>query len=375
MAFTKTWTSTATAYGTGTNWQYISLRNSAFAWTASGSGTNEYYVRTAANGNPGFAATPPTSNGVYINGSAATKATLGSLAAGNWGYGDNDTLGYSTVYVRLSGGGDPDAQLADHVYFYQIPQAAENVIIPANAGSISSDLDQSAVAINGFTVEKYSSNIGVGTVYPATYLRIDPDAFTFDAINGASYIDIGSAAIPVVVLSTGSAIDGYRGLYLRGSAISTADIRGGSVGIAYLGGESSTVTTLRVLGRSTSVILGSGCALTTLDMYDGEVRVRCSAGVTTINQYGGRVILEGACAATTVNQRGGTFVWNSSGTITTVNGYSGTFDEMQSGTSRTMTNMNAYDEGWSYLYNIEAVTHTNKPTLQKSMRVNFTSAV
>src|SRR5688500_10118354 len=102
MPFTKTWLGTTGDYEEVTNWEKISIRNANFAWTASGSGTNEYYVRTAANGNPGFVATPPTTNGVYISGSAATKGTLGALTAGQWGYGDNDTLGYDTVYVRLS---------------------------------------------------------------------------------------------------------------------------------------------------------------------------------------------------------------------------------------------------------------------------------
>src|SRR5690349_15045576 len=152
MPFTKVYNgagtgATAGDYADSRNWDLISLRTAAFAWTASGSGTNEYYVRTAANGNPGFAATPPTSNGVYINGTSATKGTVGSLSAGTWSYGDNDTLGYSTVYVRLSDGTDPDSKVADYVQFRQIPQATEHVRIPASASSITSNLDQSAVAI------------------------------------------------------------------------------------------------------------------------------------------------------------------------------------------------------------------------------------
>jgi len=41
--------------------------------------------------------------------------TLGSLAAGEYGYGDNDSLGYQTMYVRLTATGDPDSQAADFV--------------------------------------------------------------------------------------------------------------------------------------------------------------------------------------------------------------------------------------------------------------------
>jgi hypothetical protein len=369
MPFTKVWTSTGTAYGTQANWQATSIRTSAYAWTASGSGTNEYYVRTSGGANPGILATPPTSNGVYINGSSATKASLGSLAAGNWGYGDNDALGYSTIYVRLSDGTDPDSKTADYVQFYQIPQATEHVRIPVGAGSISSDLDQSSVAIGDFRVEAgYSGTIGSAT----GYLRIDPDAFSYESI-GTAYIDIGTAAISVSVLATGPGSGvGYRALNLRGSAITTAEIRGGVVGLASLAGETSTLTTLRCLD-SADVVLGAGCAITTAQIYGGKLRLRCSAGVTTLTVYAGEVWLEEACAATTINQYGGTIVWNSSGTIATLNGYGGTFDESQCGTARTLTTTNVYSEGFTHVYNNEAVTHTNKPAPQKSMQASYSA--
>jgi hypothetical protein len=82
-----------------------SLVNTTYKWTASGAGTNEYYCELDGGGDPSLS--EPTQ--VNLGGSSATEGTLGSLAAGTWGYGDNDTLGYSTVYVRLSGGTDPDA--------------------------------------------------------------------------------------------------------------------------------------------------------------------------------------------------------------------------------------------------------------------------
>src|SRR5690606_38969133 len=101
-------------------------------------------------------------------------ASLGSLAASRWGYGDNDTLGYDTIYIRLSDDADPDSKAADYVSFRQIPQTGEDVRIPAGSGSISSNLDQSAVAIAGFYVESgYTGTIGAST----SYLRIDPDVF------------------------------------------------------------------------------------------------------------------------------------------------------------------------------------------------------
>uniref|UniRef100_A0A6M3XNH3 Putative tail tubular protein n=2 Tax=viral metagenome TaxID=1070528 RepID=A0A6M3XNH3_9ZZZZ len=74
-------------------------------WLVSGLGTSEYYiVNTAAF----YSATEP--NAVYINGVAAVKGTLGSLGITQWGWGNNDALGYNTIYIRLSDGADPDTK-------------------------------------------------------------------------------------------------------------------------------------------------------------------------------------------------------------------------------------------------------------------------
>jgi hypothetical protein len=90
-----------------------SLRSAIYAWTASGSGTNEYYLRLLAGTDPGLV--QPGAAEVYINSAVATQGTAGALAAGRWGWGDNDTLGYSTVYVRLADGTDPDGKAADYI--------------------------------------------------------------------------------------------------------------------------------------------------------------------------------------------------------------------------------------------------------------------
>lgn len=90
------------AYHTAT-----SLIDPAYKWTASGSGTDEYYLELDAGGDPSLE--QPYS--VYTDGVEDISAeTLGALTAGQWGYGDNDSLGYSTIYIRLSDGVDPDTK-------------------------------------------------------------------------------------------------------------------------------------------------------------------------------------------------------------------------------------------------------------------------
>jgi hypothetical protein len=367
MPFTNTWIGTTGDYELSTNWQKISARTAAWSWTASGSGTNEYYLRTAANGNPGFQAQPAL---VYLNGTSATEATVGSLAVGQWDYADNDALGYSTLYVRVTGGVDPDTLDADYVEFRQIPRATENVRIPAGSGTISSNLDQSAVAIEGFYVEEgYDGTIGSAT----GYLRIDPNVFEFDSL-GQAYIDVHSANINCIVKNTGNGDEGEYGLNLRGSNIATIDARAGSLGIAPLPGETTTVSTLKVAGKSTVVKVGSGVTLSAVSpMFDGTVHL--FATVTTVTKYGGNVYLHEACAVTTVNDYGiGEFHWGSSGNITTYNARgSGMFNMRASSSARTLTTLNIYSTtSGRIIMNREQVTITNH-TINESVVVSYSA--
>lgn len=76
-------------------------------WTASVGGTNEYYYNQTD--------VPIKPMSVIINGTAATEGTVSSLATGEWGWGNADTLLAPTIYVRLSDETDPDTKAADYV--------------------------------------------------------------------------------------------------------------------------------------------------------------------------------------------------------------------------------------------------------------------
>jgi hypothetical protein len=85
---------------------YKIVKAGTYAWTLSGSGTGEYYFRTAAAADTGLE--PPTN--IYQNNVVMVGGTIGSLAVSQWAWGDNDTLGYNTNYVRLSDSADPDSK-------------------------------------------------------------------------------------------------------------------------------------------------------------------------------------------------------------------------------------------------------------------------
>ena len=66
-----------------------------FKWTVSGS---EKYVEAIAGGDPGITTSPDF---LIIDGRVMTKGTVGALLEEEWGFGDNDGLGYDTVYVKV----------------------------------------------------------------------------------------------------------------------------------------------------------------------------------------------------------------------------------------------------------------------------------
>lgn len=353
MPFTKTKNSTSGDYSSSLVWHLISLRTPAYAWTASGSGTSEYYVRTAANGNPGFVATPPTTNGVYVNGTSATKGTLGSLGAGEWGYGDNDTLGYNTVYYR-SAGVDPDTLAADYVQFRQIPQATENVRFPQDAGNITAGLDQSAVAIEDFIIEEGCSAT-LGTV--TGYLRIGPNKLE-DHGSGQVFIDIAGANITCIINNTASVGDGEFGHNLRGTTAAMLDYRNGRFGFCAQSGEIGGYSALVMHPDAKGVVkIGKGVTTTTSTIIHGGT-VYAHATLTTTLNYGGELWLQEAAGFTTLTMWGGETHYGGSANGTTLNLRGGLFNELAGNATRTIGTVNKYRGSWTINRNKEAVTHT-----------------
>jgi hypothetical protein len=369
--FTKVFGPADGSYSDPLSWLPINVRSAAYTWTASGSGTNEYYLRTAGSADPGFADKPGK---VYIDGAEATEGTAGSLSAGQWDYGDNDTLGYDTLYVRLSDGADPDSKPDGFVKFFQVPQAGEDVRFTPESGDVTDGFDQSGVAIGAFVAEEGNSTAfgrPPDAENQAVYLQINPTSFEFNG-NGIAYIDIGAAAISPTIRDTARAGQGERGLYIKGSAISILNVIGGSVGLAVNAGETATATTVRVMAGSADVALGSGCSITNLHQYGGSVLAHCS--ITTTILYDGTLETREAGTMTTVTQHGGTYIYGSSGNITTFNLHGGTFDETRSGASRTITTANLYRGSYRIMRNKEAVTHTTDAVQDSlTMSVSATS--
>ena len=83
---------------------FTGLVFATYKWTVSAAGTNEYYCELLAGGDPSL----PEPTYVYSPDGLLTLGIIGALSASSYAYGDNDGLGYNTIYVRLASGVDPD---------------------------------------------------------------------------------------------------------------------------------------------------------------------------------------------------------------------------------------------------------------------------
>lgn len=325
-----TWLGTTSAYATASNWTPIGIVNSTYRWTLSGSGTSNYYLELAGGGNPSLS----QPSAVQENGSALTGGTAGALTASQWGWGNVDALGFSTIYVRLAGSSDPDSQAIDYVTYTRIPVSNDDVRFPAGAGDVAGT-DQSAVALASFIVEEgFSEAIASST----TWLRITTSRFEFNGSgSSAAYIDLAASAVSPQVFGTPSGGTGVSGLNLIGSAISTVNCVDGSVGIAQRHQESATVSTVRVIGSQAIVTIGAGVSLTSLYVVQGSAYLRCAA--TTVTTWGGEVRTQETGAITTLNAYGGVVYPNSTGTITTLTVDGAIVEFTTSAVARTVTNL------------------------------------
>ncbi|MHA1225176.1 MAG: hypothetical protein ACTSPV_00370 [Candidatus Hodarchaeales archaeon] len=122
----------------------FNLTGGKYKWIASGGGTDEYYLELLAGGDPSI----DEPAGVLEDGTAMTAGAAGSLAAGEWDYGDNDTLGYNTIYVRLSDGADPDSKFNEYIEaVYNLSDlGGEDYLISADYSSGQRELTYKPIA-------------------------------------------------------------------------------------------------------------------------------------------------------------------------------------------------------------------------------------
>jgi len=325
--------------GTGLNfdsdatWSPISIRSDAFQWTASGSGTDEYYLEASGGGNPStvLSGLVEPAN-VQLAGTAATAGTAGSLAVSSWDWADNDTLGFSTIYVRLGSGlADPDAQVDGYVTFTDSPNANDDVHF---RGSVSIDGgDFSSVELDDIIFEPgFSGTVG-DALNPLKLDMADGDRMEITA-TGVIYLDLGTAACSPKIYRTASASNGAAGVYLVNcSALNDLFITGGTVRL-----EGSSVDDMYISGGAT--VVGDADSTCTNHIHNNGGTVSWRGTGVDIYNDGGTSTVNGSDAWTNVSCSEGTIFYNSTGTVTNAIAVNtGTIDTTNSSAGRTITNI------------------------------------
>lgn len=221
---------TTGAQTNGGGFRWLDLRNSTYSWTLSGGGTNEYYCRTAAGGNPSLTeAKCATTDGTFnLDG----NGTLGSLTAGQWDWGDNDTLGYSTVYVRLDTVADPDTkpvgfvQIGNGGGYDYTQQAAAQLSLTDLASTQASSWLTLTSATGGFTSLMVGNvvRIASGTNFTADWYEItaytNGNTVTVDRACGATGdASAGSGKVGGAFLLGGTLDDEFGDIFVAGHRI------------------------------------------------------------------------------------------------------------------------------------------------------------
>lgn len=147
-----------------------------YEWDQSGSASNEYYLVKLGGGDPDI-----LEGSIYKTNSLLSSGTLGSLAAGEWAAGDNDSLGFDTVYVWMENAEDPDGK--ENGYLQEAPASfgidfmatnSQETAFPVMAADDDNDgmsnQDELLAGTNSkdaasvFSVEMTSSENGVRTI-------------------------------------------------------------------------------------------------------------------------------------------------------------------------------------------------------------------
>ena len=212
-----------------------------------------------------------------------------------------------------------------------VPEASDNVQIPAGSPDITSGLDQSAIALGSVWISSgYTGQIGdISSPYQPEYLQLDCDLFRCDGACTA-YVKFvhSSGTTPAIVSNSASPNTGKYAVNLCSSGNINLDIRGGYVGLAYFIsdtlaavdltvsagvvhiGKNSTSSDVNITGgivdmygdqssatgwtiENGTVNLREWKAPYAINMYNGILNAdHWSTSPSAINVYGGQCVLD-----------------------------------------------------------------------------------
>lgn len=269
------------------------------------------------------------------------------------------------IWIGTDTGNEGDWATAANWSGAAVPTDSDDVIFENSDQDVTEGFAQSAVTLASLTIKaSYTGTIGTD----ASYLAIGATAVNIGQGEGDGSpkikLNTGTVQTALTIYSTATATDDTLGaVQWKGThADNVVTVQSGHLGVAMSGGEAATIATLNVgytTNQSTdsTVWLGSGCTLTTINQTGGELVAQ--SNVTTFTQYGGTSSLEGTMTLGTGTIYGGTCYYRSNGTCTTlvVTG-GGVVDYSRNARARTVTNADVYS-GATVLDPWKTVTWTN----------------
>jgi hypothetical protein len=213
-----------------------------------------------------------------------------------------------------------------------VPVDTDDVVFDFGSVSVLYGLDQSAISLTSFKINKsYSGTIGLPesnangySEYRDTYLKIDSASTEIGAGdgNGSGRIKIaaGTVVCEMTIMDTGQSVENGipAVLFKSGAANNIINVLKGSLGVAIFAGETAQIVTLRTsylssVAGDVLVQLGTGVTITNVKMSGGSVKLRSAS--TLIDMTNGDLeIFNGA--HTELNIDGGTCYYRSTGTLT-----------------------------------------------------------
>jgi hypothetical protein len=354
---------TITVGGTAANGQVytVTINGKTVTYTANGTDTNTT-IATALQTNLANSTIGEFTEETWANPSAGVITATANTAGMPFTQTSSATgTGTLVTVVTTASSGPSDVSVAANWSTGATPANGDNVYIANSSVGLLYNL-QALSAINPASITwdtTFTGNCGLPTVNPngyqeyrQQYWQIGATLETFvPGTGGGSPLikrDNGSVAWTVNVESSGSpAIQGRPAIILKGtSASNVLTVTSGNAGSAVDPGEVSTWQTINISYQNSqqtdvTMLLGSGCTLTTINQDGGTLTVNSS--ITTFTMRGGTSTVFGTGTIGTLDVEIGTCSYQSNGTITTATvGVSGTLDFSKDPRTRTCTNCTVY---------------------------------
>lgn len=301
----------------------------------------------------------------------------------------------TAVSNTTTASGPNDWNVAQNWSGGSVPANTNDVYIENSDVDILYGLSQASITLNSLNIgQSYTGKIGLPRTneqvgsgnnayyeYRTDYLSIGATTVRIGYGEGQGSgrikLNTGSIQTTLIIENAGAPAEtGIPSILFKGThASNAAHISKGSLGVAFFGTETATLTTLNVGFRDnqasdSEVFAGAGATLTTVTKMGGYCMTR--SAITTLNMRRDSGVFEHWDGnVTTVNGEGGTFIWRGDDTITTFNvGGDITIDASKDPRSKTITTLAVKSAGPQINDPAETLTITNSFALPAGVQIS-----